>query len=138
MGVGDETEVDLKKEDNTIFIELKNKYNTMNSSSTKTCREKLENILKHYPDAIVYWAYIISKDYKSTEEVWVYKGQVDNRIRKITGDKVYELITGDPKALEKTFIAIPKAINDILGEKYILNADDEEIMKEYKKYIFKN
>ena len=138
LGVGDETEVDLKKEDNTIFIELKNKYNTMNSSSTKTCREKLENILKHYPDAIVYWAYIISKDYKSTEEVWVYKGQVDNRIRKITGDKVYELITGDPHALEKTFVAIPKAINDILEEGYVLKVEDEEIMEEYKKYIFKD
>ena len=46
LGIGDETEVDLKKEDNSIFIELKNKYNTVNSSSTKTCREKLENILE--------------------------------------------------------------------------------------------
>lgn len=40
LGIGDETEIDLKKEDNTVFVELKNKYNTMNSSSEKTCREK--------------------------------------------------------------------------------------------------
>ena len=45
LGVGDETEIDLKKEDNTVFIELKNKYNTMNSSSEKTCREKLEKVI---------------------------------------------------------------------------------------------
>lgn len=31
LGIGDETEIDLKKEDNAVFIELKNKYNTMNS-----------------------------------------------------------------------------------------------------------
>ena len=35
LGMGDETEIDLKKEDNTVFVELKNKYNTMNSSSEK-------------------------------------------------------------------------------------------------------
>ena len=70
LGIGDETEIDLKKEDNTVFIELKNKYNTMNSSSEKTCREKLEKVIEKYPDATVYWAYVISKNYKSEDRIW--------------------------------------------------------------------
>lgn len=138
LGVGDETEIDLKKEDNTIFIELKNKYNTMNSSSEKTCREKLEKVIEKYPNATAYWAYVISKNYKSECRVWKYQQREDERIKRISGDKLYEMITGDPQALEKTFNAIPKAIVEILSEDYKLNEDDEKLKMEYNNIIFKN
>lgn len=136
LGVGDETEIDLKKEDNTIFIELKNKHNTMNSSSTDKCRDKLENVIQKYPKATAYWAYVINKNYKSEERIWEYKGKSDEKIRRISGDKLYEMITGDSDALEKTFNAIPKAIVDLLGDEYKLNEKDNEILKEYNEYIF--
>lgn len=138
LGVGDETEIDLKKEDNTVFIELKNKYNTMNSSSEKTCREKLEKVIEKYPDATAYWAYVISKNYKSECRVWKYQQREDERIKRISGDKLYEMITGDPQALEKTFDAIPKAIVEILSEDYRLSKDDEKLKMEYNNIIFKN
>ncbi len=35
LGKGDETAADLKNEDETIFIELKNKYNTLNNDGKK-------------------------------------------------------------------------------------------------------
>lgn len=138
LGVGDETEIDLKKEDNSVFIELKNKYNTMNSSSEKTCRDKLEKVIEKYPNARAYWAYVINKDYKSEDRTWRYKKREDERIRRISGDKLYEMITGDPDALEKTFNAIPKAIVEIKGEKYELENEDKETLNEYKLYIFKS
>lgn len=136
LGIGDETEIDLKKEDNSIFIELKNKYNTMNSSSTKTCREKLENVIEKYPNATAYWAYVINKNYKSEEKIWKYHGREDERIRRISGDKLYEMITGDSQALEKVFNAIPEAIVDLLNEDYELSQADKKIMDKYKQYIF--
>lgn len=136
LGIGDETEIDLKKEDNTVFIELKNKYNTMNSSSTKTCREKLENVIEKYPEATAYWAYVINKNYKSEDRIWIYQKRKDERIRRISGDKLYEMITGDSKALEKVFDAIPKAIVDILDKEYELSTKDQKIMEEYKQFIF--
>lgn len=136
LGIEDETEIDLKKKDNTVFIELKNKHNTMNSSSTKTCREKLENVIAKYPNATAYWAYIISKKYKTEERVWIYKGRENEKIRRISGDLLYEMITGDPDALEKVYEAIPKAIVDILGEDYKLLPYDEKLMKEFQRYIY--
>lgn len=136
LGIGDETEIDLKKEDNSVFIELKNKYNTMNSSSTKTCREKLEKVIDKYPDATAYWAYVINKDYKSEDRVWQYQQRNDERIRRISGDKLYEMITGDSDALKKTFNAIPKAINELLGKDYDLSDIDKETMKKFNEYIF--
>jgi hypothetical protein len=137
LGIGDSTQIDLKNEDNTIFIELKNKHNTMNSSSSKTCREKLENVLKDYPNAITYWAFIVSNKYKSEEKIWKYKKIENPQIRIITGKKVYELITGDPNALEKVYYAIPKAIEDLLGTKYkSLDKEQMEIINEYGDFLF--
>lgn len=138
LGIGDETEIDLKKEDNTVFIELKNKHNTMNSSSTKTCREKLENVIEQYPDATAYWAYIISRKYRSENRVWKYQGREDEKIRRISGDLLYEMITGDSNALEKVYEAIPKAIVDLLGEDYKLLSYDEKLMKEFQEFIYHN
>jgi len=138
LGVGDETEIDLKKEDNTVFIELKNKHNTMNSSSTKTCREKLENVIEQYHDATAYWAYIISRKYRSENRVWKYQGREDEKIRRISGDLLYEMITGDSNALEKVYEAIPKAIVDLLGEDYKLLPYDEKLMKEFQEFIYHN
>ncbi|MEE0025604.1 Eco47II family restriction endonuclease [Methanobrevibacter sp.] len=138
LGIGDETEIDLKKEDNTVFIELKNKYNTMNSSSEKTCREKLEKVIEKYPDATAYWAYVITKNYKSECRVWKYQQREDERIKRISGDRLYAMITGDTQALEKTFNAIPKAIVEILGEEYKLTEEDKKLQVEYNNIIFKN
>ena len=77
-----------------------------------------------------------NKNYKSEERIWEYKGKSDEKIRRISGDKLYEIITGDSDALEKTFNAIPKAIVDLLGDEYKLNEKDNEILKEYNEYIF--
>ena len=56
--------------------------------------------------------------------------------RRISCDKVYELVTGDPHALKKTFRAIPIAINDILGTKKEFSKEDKKIIKEYEDHIF--
>jgi len=138
LETGDKTEVDLKKDDNSIFIELKNKYNTLNSSSARSCRQNLEKVINQYPNAVAYWAYVIGKDYKSEDKVWIYKGRENERIRRISGDKLYELVTGDPKALEKVYDAIPRAVVDLLGDDYILLPYDQKVMEEFKQYIFHN
>lgn len=102
--------MDLTNEDHTKFIELKNKYNTMNSSSRKTAIEKLENILKKHPNAELYICYIIGKDYKIKDETI----KNHEKIREISGSKVYELITGNPNALEELTNTLPIAINDTI------------------------
>ena len=62
---GDPTGLDLKNEEETIFIELKNKYNTMNKTSKEGCQMALENVVEKYPNSRGYWAYVISYKYKS-------------------------------------------------------------------------
>ncbi len=137
LGTGDNSHVDLKNDDGTIYIELKNKYNTINSGSGKTVRENLEKIVQENENATAYWAYIIHKNYKSDDVIWEKKNYENNeRIRRISCDKVYELVTCDPHALKKTFRAIPIAINDILGTEREFSKEDKKIIKEYEDHIF--
>ena len=113
LGTGDDSRVDLRKEDNTIFIELKNKFNTMNADATKECRNKLELAIRKHPKATAYWAYIISLNGSSGESTWTFAKDDNPRIRKIWGARVYKLVTGDANALEKTWHALPKAVHDL-------------------------
>jgi len=139
LGVGDETKVDLKKDDNTIFLELKNKYNTVNSDSLASVRRKLEKITKDYPGSISYWAYIVEKNGSSGESEWNYLGDNNPKVRKIWGSKIYEMITGKKDSLEKTWIALPNAITDLISNALPINTKDKpELLKWFKDAFFKS
>jgi len=139
LGVGDETKVDLKKNDNAIFMELKNKYNTVNSDSLASVRRKLEKLTRKYGNATTYWAYIVEKNGTSGESEWNYSGNNNPRIRKIWGSSVYDMITGQPDTLEKTWHALPLAIMDIIGkDAKISKADMKELEHWFRDAFFKN
>ena len=145
LGRGHPSGMDLKKEDDSIWIELKNKYNTMNSSSLRDTRFKCEELSKKYPNAKIYWAYIVSSNYESFDITWKYKDnkenvehKVNNNIRNIAGNKVYTLVTGDETAFKQLFDALPKAINDIKKTNYKLSPKDQLIFDKFKKQIFKD
>lgn len=125
LGTGNVSKLDLKNNDETIFIELKNKENTVNADSADKVRDKLEKALIDHPKATVYWAYIISKNNDSGEKVWMKKGRKSNeKVRRIWGAKVYELVTNDKNALKKTWEALPLAINDYFKGQVKISATD--------------
>ncbi len=138
LGTGDDSKVDLKKEDDTIFIELKNKFNTTNSDSLSKVRDKLSLAVKNNPKAIAYWAYIIEKDGSSGESIWNYLGDNNPKIKQIWGARVYSLVTEDSNALENTWKALPRAIGDLLGEKHKLSSDEMTKLIHFFKSAFLN
>ena len=138
LKTGDQSKVDLKKDDDSIFIELKNKFNTVNSDSLSKVREKLKKAVSDHPKAIAYWAYIIEKDGSSYESEWIYLGENNPKIRKIWGSNVYQLITGDKQALEKVWKILPVVISDVLGDKTNISQEDMKKLIELFEYAFKN
>ncbi|MDI1495346.1 MAG: Eco47II family restriction endonuclease [Cenarchaeum symbiont of Oopsacas minuta] len=118
LGTGDDIKLDLKKDDNTIFLELKNKFNTVNGDSLGALRRKLENNLETYPNSVNYWAFLISKNGSSNEIIWKYKDKTISNIKKIWGSNVYSLVTSQENALEKTWKAMPHALQKILKSDY--------------------
>jgi len=122
----------LKKEDNSIFIDLDNKHNTTTGKHMQKLRDKLQVIHKKYPEADVYYGYIVSKDYLSRNEVWVWKKEENPKIRKVYGAALYELVTRDPDAMKKTLNAIKSYLEGHTSHSF--SDEDENLINEYIKY----
>lgn len=81
----------------------------MNSSSLRDTRFKCEELAEKYPNAKIYWAYIVSQNYESFDKTWVYRDnkenvvhEINDNIRNIAGKDVYTLVTGDETAFEQS------------------------------------
>ncbi len=114
LGVGHESEIDLAKEDNSMFIELKNKHNTMNSSSAEKCGDKLMAVLAQHPEAKAYWGYIVAKNPIGGEAQWSYKKNRKTishpNLYKAWGSRVYEIVTGNPAHLRETWLVLNREL----------------------------
>lgn len=115
MGTGNGC--DIKKMDNTIYAEVKNKHNTMNSSSAEATYQKLQNVANEHPNATCYLVEIIAK--KSQDMLWAAtlnnQYYCHSRIRKISADKFYALATGIENAFKELCQVLPRATNDYLN-----------------------
>lgn len=116
LGRGHETSLDIKKQDNTIFAEIKNKFNTMNSGAAKTVLNNLENVLVSNPSATAYLVQIIVRPGTSFDERWIYGRNTNEQIRRISGDKFYEIVTTSPSALKDLYCVLPQAIQDYVKQ----------------------
>ncbi|HAK75609.1 MAG TPA: Eco47II family restriction endonuclease [Runella sp.] len=121
--IGNLSGFDIKATDNTLFADIKNKHNTMNSSSSEALFQKLARYADDYKKAKCYWVQILSKG--SFNEHW--KGEINgkeyshSRVFKISGDQFYALLSGQPNALLQLYKALPLAIKDYLNA---VNADN--------------
>jgi hypothetical protein len=133
---GDPTKLDLKKNDDSIFMELKNKNNTVNSDSNAKVREKLlVQIKKH--DAIGYFAYFSATNGKSEELDW-NSGNLENHknLKRLSGTKVYEIVTGKPDALEQVWKALPLVLKNLYNIENPLSTDEKLEFKKWFKLAY--
>ncbi len=131
---------DIKAEDNTLFADIKNKHNTMNSSSAEALFQKLARYADDYKQAKCYWVQILAKG--SFNEHWTGdingKEYSHSRVFKISGDQFYSLLSGNKNALYDLYKALPIAIDDFMktvdkNQNKSINSALSEIMKETEK-----
>lgn len=114
--VGNLSGFDIKATDNTLFADIKNKHNTMNSSSAEALFQKLARYADDYKKAKCYWVQILAKG--SFLEHW--KGEINgkeyshSRVFKISGDQFYALLSGQKDAFYQLYKVLPEAINDYM------------------------
>lgn len=114
--VGNLSGFDIKAIDNTLFADIKNKHNTMNSSSAEALFQKLARYADTYKQAKCYWVQILAKS--SFNELW--HGDINgkeyshSRIYKISGDQFYALLSGEQDAFYQLYKILPYAIQDYL------------------------
>lgn len=114
--VGKLSGFDIKAKDDTLFADIKNKHNTMNSSAAEALFQKLARYANDYKKAKCYWVQILAKG--SFCELWAGdingKEYSHSRVYKISGDQFYALVTGQEDSLFQLYITLPIAIKDYL------------------------
>ncbi len=132
--IGNFSGFDIKAKNDTLFADMKNKHNTMNSSSSESLFQKLANYADNYKNANCYWVQILAK--KSFNEKWFSeingKEYSHSRVHKISGDKFYHLVTGRENALFELYEVLPKAIDDFLNEQKSNGAKTNSAFEEIK------
>lgn len=118
---------DIKASDNTLFADIKNKHNTMNSSAAEALFQKLARYANDYKKAKCYWVQILAKG--SFCELW--SGDINgkeyshSRVYKISGDQFYALLSKQDDAMYQIYKALPIAIKD-----YLKSADQNKALAE--------
>lgn len=131
---------DIKAKDDTLFADIKNKHNTMNSSAAEALFQKLARYANDYKKAKCYWVQILSKG--SFCELW--SGDINgkeyshSRVYKISGDQFYALLSRQDNAMFQLYKVLPVAIKDYLNsteksEDVAENSALDEIKIEKKK-----
>lgn len=123
---------DIKAGDDTLFADVKNKHNTMNSSSAESLFQKLARYADDYKEAKCYWVQILST--KSFNERWFSiingKEYSHSRVYKISGDRFYALLTGNKNSFFELYSILPKAIEDYLSTVSIKESENDSIVKD--------
>ena len=108
---------DLINETEKIYVEMKNKHNTMNSSSSQKTYIKMQGMLLKNAQNRCFLVEVIAK--KSQNEPW--KISLDGTsheheyIRRVSIDKFYELVTGEHDSFKKLCESLPKVLDDVIA-----------------------
>ena len=113
-----------------IYVEMKNKHNTMNSAASQKTYMKMQAQLLADDEAKCMLVEVIAK--KSQDDNWrmTLDGKQFNnkRIRRVSIDKFYGLVFNDTAAFAKLCKALPIVLDDVIDEL----AQDEERNTVYK------
>ncbi|WP_369765212.1 Eco47II family restriction endonuclease [Flavobacterium sp. WC2429] len=125
--IGNLSGFDVKATNETLFADIKNKHNTMNSSSAEALFQKLSRYADTYKKSKCYWVQILAKS--SFCELW--KGEINgkeyshSRVYKISGDQFYALLSGKQNALFQLYKNLPIAVKD-----YLNSIEKSDLVKE--------
>ena len=122
-----------------IYVEMKNKHNTMNSDSSNNVFNKMINKLNDDPDGVCYLVEVIAT--RSQNIVWSKNGNTDERIRRVSIDQFYYEVTGVEDAFKQLCDKLPEELDIVIrslstetnGENTVLNQ-----LSEYNPDIIKS
>lgn len=127
---------DVENADKHIYVEMKNKHNTMNSASSQKTYMKMQGKLLDDDEAICYLVEVISK--RSRDITWRISldgvAREHKKIRRMSIDRFYAMVFDDDKAFFKLCMALPYIIEDVVRENpglKLKNSVYNELTKEH-------
>ena len=115
-----------------VYVEMKNKHNTMNSASAGKTYIKMQNQLLKDDDCACFLVEAIAKQSQNSQWDVSIDGQKQGHklIRRVSLDKFYELVTGDPNAFYKICVALPRVIDYVLKNVPDVQAPKDTVIEE--------
>lgn len=110
-----------------VYVEMKNKHNTMNSSAAQKTFLKMTTQILNEDNCDCYLVEIIAK--RSQNVIWNvsldYERVSNEHIKRVSIDKFYEEVTGDKDAFYKICKQLPLVIDEIISEsdEYVVEKD---------------
>ena len=133
---------DIVNESKKIYVEMKNKHNTMNSSSSKNTYLRMQDTLIKDPSATCMLVEVIASNSQNIEwSVSIDKNKVSHKqIRRVSIDKFYEIVTGDRLAFKKLCTVLPRIIEDVVSSVKLAEKSNTVVreLKEIDKNLLKS
>ncbi|HLB57063.1 MAG TPA: Eco47II family restriction endonuclease [Coxiellaceae bacterium] len=109
---------DIINKNKKIYVEMKNKHNTMNSTSSPGTYAKMERQIKDHPGSTCMLVEVIAtKSQNIPWEVKIGKEKKSNEnIRRVSIDQFYKIVTGDNTAFKKLCVTLPIVMDDVIKE----------------------
>lgn len=102
----------------TVYVEMKNKHNTMNSSAAGKTYIKMQSQLLEDDDCACFLVEAIAK--KSQNMKWSTtvdgKSVSHKKIRRVSLDQFYALVTGQKDAFYQMCMILPKIVEKVVAE----------------------
>lgn len=125
-------DVIYKTNNKTIYVELKNKHNTMNSSSSQKTYLKMQNQILKDKNCECFLVEIIAKNSQNIN--WIVsldKQKMENeRIKRVSIDKFYEIITNDKNSFYKMVVILPELIKEIMSDVNFIKHQKDSVFEE--------
>ncbi len=123
---------DVVNESQKIFVEMKNKHNTMNSSSSQKTYMKMQDQLIEDAQSVCMLVEVIAK--RSQNIPWKISlnsvSKSRDNIRRVSIDQFYKLATGQDNAFYQLCQVLPRVIKDVLEQTNLDNIIQNTVTKE--------
>ncbi len=118
----------------TLYVEMKNKHNTMNSASSAKTYIKMQGQILEDDDCACLLVEAIAK--KSQNIKWTTKvdgKNVQHRlIRRVSMDQFYAILTGEEDAFYQMCMVLPEIINSVVNEEGSVSVPRDTVVQELK------
>ena len=124
----------------TVFVEMKNKHNTMNSASAGKTFIKMQAQLLEDDDCACFLVEAIAQKSQNIKwETTVDKKKVGHKlIRRVSLDKFYAIVTGQEDAFYQMCMVLPSVIQKAVDNLETVEVPNDTVMDELKKIAIEN
>lgn len=119
----------------TVYVEMKNKHNTMNSAAAGKTYIKMQNQLLKDDDCVCCLVEAIAKKSQNIKWETTVDGEKvsHKKIRRVSIDQFYSIVTGENDAFYKICMALPETVRSVIEEGKIVKVPNDTAFDNLKK-----